>query len=196
MAGCCFLRSEPASAQDAAPAYAYPKQFSADQVITTKDGATLTSKMYMDNGKMRSEMNQDGMQIVSIVRPDQQKMYSVLASQKMVMVMPLDPEKIKRVMPPGSGGDGKIETVGPDTVDGVAVTKYKMTTGDGKVLFLWVDTARQFPVKMASEDGSFTMLWKNFQAGPQDAALFEPPSGYQVVNLPASINVPPPGGGR
>ena len=156
----------------------------------------LTVKIYMDNGKLRNEVTANGMQMVSIVRPDQQKMYSVMTAQKMVMVMPLDPEKIKRVMPLGSGGDGKIETVGPDTVDGVAATKYKMTTGEGKVNFLWVDAARRFPVKIASEDGSFTILWKNFQVGPQDAALFEPPSGYQVMNMPAMPGVPPPGGGQ
>ncbi|MCE0499360.1 MAG: DUF4412 domain-containing protein [Methylacidiphilales bacterium] len=196
LAGCCFLRSEPAFAQSAAPAYVYPKQFSADEVMTTKDGGTMTMKTYMDNGKVRNEVNTNGMQIVSIVRPDQQKMYQVMVAQKMVMVVPLDPVKIKRMTPPGSDGDGKFETVGPDTVDGVAATKYKMTSRDGKVIFLWVGVTSQFPIKLTSDDGSFTLAWKNFQAGPQDAALFEPPSDYQVINMPTAPGAPPPGNGQ
>jgi hypothetical protein len=194
VAGCCFLRSEPASAQSAAPAYAFPKQFSADEVVTTKDGRVITSKAYMDNGKIRSEVSTSGMQMISIIRPDEQKMYAVMVAQKMVMAMPLDPEKIKQMMPPGSGGDEKVETVGPDTVDGVAATKYKITNGDGKVVFLWVDAAKQFPVKLVSADGAFTIIWKNFQSGPQDAALFEPPSDYHVVNMPTAPSAPSGGG--
>jgi hypothetical protein len=195
-AGCCFFPSEPASAQGTPPAYVFPKQFSSDEIATTQEGKTITMKTYMDNGKVRTEMNANGMQVVSIIRPDQQKMYSVLAAQKMVMVLPLDPEKAKQIMPPGSGGDEKVEKVGPDTVDGVTATKYKMTNSGGKVVFLWADAATQFPIKLASEDGSFTVTWKNFKPGAQDAALFNPPSDYQVVNMPTAPSAPPAGGGQ
>ena len=194
MAGCCFLRSEPASAQDAAPAYAYPKQFSADVVTTIKDGRAFESKMYMESGKLRTDMNANGMSRSLIVRPDQKKIYQVMVDRKMMIEIPIDPEKYKKAMGP-FGPEEKFEWVGPDTVDGVAATKYKMTTGEGNVTFLWIDAARQFPVKIASEDGAYTILWKNFQAGPQDAALFEPPSGYQVINAPAVPSASPPGGG-
>jgi hypothetical protein len=180
-------------AQGAAPAYVYPKQFSADEVLTTKDGGTMTLKTYMDNGKIRNEVNANGTQMVSIIRPDQQKMYQAMVAQKMMMVVPLDSAKLKQILPPGSGGDEKVVTVGPDTVEGVAAIKYKMTPRDGKVVFLWVDAARQVPLKLATEDGTVTILWKNFQVGPQDAALFEPPSGYQVMNMPTA---PPPGSGQ
>jgi hypothetical protein len=30
-----------------------------------------------------------------------------------------------------------------------------------------------------------TMLWKNYKAGPQDPALFEPPADYKVMTMPA-----------
>jgi len=196
LVGCWFFHSEPASAQSTAPAYAFPKQYSADQVMTTREGTTMTMKSYRDNDKIRSEMNQNGMQMISIIRLDQQKMYSVMVAQKMVMVMPLNPAKVKQMMPPGSGGDANVETVGPDTVDGVAATKYKITGSDGKVIFLWVNAASQVPLKLASDDGSFTMVWKSFQIGPQDAALFEPPSDYQVMNMPAAPSAPPPGAGQ
>ncbi|HUB67308.1 MAG TPA: DUF4412 domain-containing protein [Candidatus Methylacidiphilales bacterium] len=176
-------------------AYVFPKQFSSDEVVTTKEGRTVTMKTYVDNGKIRTETSMNGMVMTSIVRTDQQKMYSVLASQKMVMVLPLDPEKIKQMLPPGSGGDAQVEKVGSEPVDSIATDKYKITNSDGKVLFLWVDAARQCPVKMASQDGAFTMTWKNFQTGPQDAALFEPPADYRMINMPQPAVAPPPGGG-
>jgi hypothetical protein len=194
VAGCCLLLPKTASAQSAPPGYTFPKQFSAEQVVTIKGGQTMTSKIYSDNGKVRNEISMNGMQNVSIIRPDQQKMYSIMVAQKMIMVMPLDPEKIKKMMPPGSGGDEKVETVGPDTVDSVAATKYKITGNDGKVFFFWVDAAKQLPIKMASDDGSFTIAWKNFQSGPQDPALFEPPSDYQVLNVPSMPGAPPGAG--
>jgi hypothetical protein len=192
VAGCCFLRSEPASAQSAAPPYVFPKQFSSDETVTTKDGNVINIKAYMDNGKVRSEVNRSGMQIISIIRPDEQKMFTVLEAQKMVMASALDPAKLKQYLPPGSGGDAKMETVGPDTIDGTPATKYKITSDNGKVVYLWVGTASQFPLKLTPDDGGFTLVWKNFQAGPQDPSLFEPPAGYQVINAPAGM--PAPGG--
>jgi hypothetical protein len=37
---------------------------------------------------------------------------------------------------------------------------------------------------MATADGSLTVKWTNFTAGPQDASLFEVPAGYQVMSMP------------
>ena len=185
VAGLGLFQLSSAGADSPAP-FTPDKQFSADQVITTKEGMTITSKIYTDNGKIRTEMNQSGMQMISIVRTDQKKMYSIMPAQKMVMTMDLDPEKLK-AMPTSTASDAKFETVGPDTVDGVACTKYKMTSpSDKKVFFWWVDSATKAPVKMAAEDGSFTLAWKNYKVGPQDAALFEPPAGYQVVAMPGA----------
>ncbi len=192
VAGCCLFSPRLLLAQ--APPFTPDKQYSADEVITTKDGTSVTVKAYMDNGKMRNEMNTHGMNVVSIIRPDEKKMYSVMPAQKMVMEMPLDPEKMKAKMPSTSGDDGKFELVGPDMVDGAACTKYKMTSKDNKVFFWWVKDATKAPVKMTSDDGSFTIVWKNYKAGPQDAALFEPPAGYQVMNMPSGMGMP--GGGQ
>jgi len=189
--GCfSFLRAD-----NATPPFELAKQYSADMVITSSAGQAITSKIYTDSGKIRTEMSTSGMQVVSIIRPDQQKMYSVMVAQKMVMEMPYDPEKMKKQMAAASGPEGKFELVGPDPVDGVACTKYKVTTGDGKVMFYWIDTAQKAPVKMAAEDGSFSMLWKNYKAGPQDAALFEPPADYQKMTMPSIPSAPGGPGG-
>ena len=68
VAGCSLLLSPCLRAQAPAP-WTPAKQFSADQVITTKDGMTINSKIYVDNGKIRTDMNAHGMSMASIVRP-------------------------------------------------------------------------------------------------------------------------------
>jgi len=90
-----------------------------------------------------------------------------------------------------TGPQGKFEVVGPDTVEGVACTKYKVTSKDGKVFFYWIDTAAKAPVKMTADDGSVTIVWKNYKSGPQDASLFEPPADYQMVSMPSMPGAPP-----
>ncbi len=193
--GCTFLNGGPVWAQSAAVPFTPDKQYSADEVLTPKQGAPLTMKEYTDNGKVRTEMSMHGMEMIAIIRPDQMKSYSVLPAQKMVMVNPYDPAKVNIASHPTPGVDAKFEVVGPDTVDGVACTKYKVTSlKDNKVFFWWVNNATNAPVKMVAEDGSFSLVWSNYKAGPQDASLFEPPAGYQVMNAPSMPGMP--GGGQ
>jgi hypothetical protein len=139
-------------------------------------------------------MTMQGMNIVAIVLPDQQKVYSIMEAQKMVMVMPYDPAKYKKYLIGTPGFDGKFEAAGSETVDGIACDKYKVTT-DNKVYDLWIDSAKKQPVKLAAEDGAFTATWKNYQAGPQDPALFQVPAGYQMINLPSMPGMPGGGAG-
>jgi hypothetical protein len=141
-------------------------------------------------------MNANGMSVIAILLSDQKKMYSVMPAQKMVMEMALDPQRAKQYQ--NATGDGAtFDTVGPDTVDGAACTKYKMTSKDGKVFYWWINAATKAPVKMAADDGSFTLAWKNYKAGPQDPALFVPPADYQVIQMPTGMSAPggAPGGG-
>ena len=192
-----FGLASPLFAQSPPSPVSFDKAFSADQIITTRDGETITSKIYNDNGRVRTEMTVHGMNIIAIVLPDEKKVYSIMPAQKMVMLMPYDPEKYKKFAVGTAGFDGKYELVGPETVDGVATVKYKVTTSDkasgkDKVYFLWAEPATKLPVKMAAEDGSFAAAWKNYKAGPQDASLFVVPSDYQVMTMPV---MPGAGGG-
>jgi len=188
VAGCCLLRPEPLIAQGLDFISPFGSlQFSADVVITTKNGMTMTQKMYCDAGKVRTEMSMQGMQTISIERPDLKKIYNVMVAQKMVMEVPFDPSQFKSQPGDASGEHGKYEPVGPDTVDGEACTKYRgMAAKSDKVFFYWVAAATKAPVKLATDDGSFTMIWKNYKPGPQDAALFEPPADYQKMTTPSA----------
>jgi hypothetical protein len=193
VAGCCLVPNPFARAQAPAAAPFTPdKQYSAEQVISA-NGMTMTTKVFVDNGKVRSETNANGMNVVAIMRPDQKKMYSIMPVQKMVMEMPLNDTQVKKMAAATGSGDAKFTLVGPDTVDGAVCMKYKMTLpDDSKGMFWWVNAATKTPVKAAAEDGTFTMTWKNYKVGPQDAALFEPPADYQVMQMPATMA---PGGG-
>jgi alpha-glucosidase (family GH31 glycosyl hydrolase) len=196
--GFCLLRPAPLLADDALSPFGANAQFSADMITTTKEGTSITQKLYSDSGKMRSEVTANGMNMVSIIRPDQKKVYSVMVDQKMAMEMPYDPEKMKQQGIGATGPQGKTELIGPDTVEGIACKKYKVTSEkDNKVFFFWADAANKTPVKMMAEDGALTIVWKNYKAGPQDAALFEVPAGYQVMQMPAAggaAPAPPPAG--
>jgi hypothetical protein len=189
--GFSLLGFEHLLAQAGGTPFTPDKQYSSDEVLTPKVGTPLTMKEYTDNGKVRTEMSMHGMQVIAIIRPDQLKAYSVLPAQKMVMVNPYDPTKVKIASHPTPGVDAKFEVVGPDTLDGVACTKYKVTSlKENKVFFWWVNNATNAPVKMMAEDGSFSLAWSNYKAGPQDPALFEPPAGYQVMNAPQMPGMP------
>jgi len=191
VAGCCLLRPESLLAQEVPSPFGPNLQYSADIVVTTpKD--QMTQKIYSDNKKVRSEINTHGMSMVLIVRPDLQKIYTVMVDRKMVMESTYDPNSSKLNMT--AAMEGKYELAGPDVVDGTACLKYKMTNKSGEVSFIWVNAATKAPVKVTSEDGSVTMAWKNYQAGPQDAALFEPPAGYQVMSMPGGMGMPGGGG--
>jgi hypothetical protein len=192
----CLFAPQFLTADDTSPIAALAKQYSAEVVITTRNGMTMNNKMFTDGGKIRAETMIQGMQVISIILPDQQKVYQVMPAQKMVMEMPFKPEKYKKQLAAATGPDGTFELVGPDTVDGVAGTKYKVTGKDGKIFYYWADAASKAPLKMTAEDGSFTMFWKNYQAGPQAAALFEPPADYQKMAMPdlSGMHIPGAGG--
>jgi len=187
-----LLAARPLPADDASPVV-FCKEFSADMLITAPDGTKMTNHMAVDDGKVRTDIQVHGMNMVAIIRPDEGKVYSVMMDQKMVMVMPYDPEKYKDQMAAATGVGGKFDLVGPDMVDGVACTKYKETSKEGQTYFVWVD-ANKTLVKMVSNDNT-VILFKNYKAGPQDATQFEPPAGFQTVQLPGVQQIPTNGAG-
>ena len=186
VAGCCLLALSPLPAADTPPPFEMEKQYSADVVISMKDGTTVDSKTYVDGDKMRSDVTMNGMQIAVIVRKDKLKIYQLLTEQKMAMATTLTSDQLRGSTGASFGPEGKFELIGPDTVDGVACTKYKVTPekGDKHIFDFWLDNAHKVPFQMAAEDGSLTVRWKNFAAGPQNATLFEVPSDYKVMGTP------------
>jgi hypothetical protein len=186
VAACCLLWPGTLPAQEAP--FSLDQPSSADLTISMKNGMTIQAKTYLDGENIRSEMTMSGMDMATIFRKDKQKIYEVMVAQKMVMEMDYNPDKFKGYSAASLalGTAGKFDLVGPDTLDGVACTKYKVTADKTKdVFYFWLDVPRKTPIQMAAGDGSFTVKWKNYKVGPQDASLFVPPAGYQVVPMPS-----------
>jgi len=136
------------------------------------------------------------MKIVMLVLPDEQKAYSMMPDMKIAMTIPYDSPQLKQRMASATATSTSFDVVGSDVINGVTCTKYKGTTSDNKTLFLWADASSHIPVKMTDADDSFTILWKNYQAGAQDPSLFQLPPDYRVTGMaafaPPGSKGPPP----
>ena len=192
VAGCCLLRPAFLAAQDTSAPFEMAKQYSSELLISSQGGKPVPSKTYVDNDKIRNEMTMNGLNVAMIVRRDEHKIYQLILNQKMGIELAYDPNRYKNAATT-TGPEGQFEESGPDAIDGVSCTKYKVTSSrTGQVFWFWLDTAQKVPVQMASDDGTMVVKWKNFKVGPQPAALFEIPPGYQFMTMPKVPEMQPP----
>jgi hypothetical protein len=168
---------------------AFAADFSADMVMTS-GGKTTTSKVFTKGDKSR--MEPQGQPTYSIVRNDKKLMWMVMTDQKAYMEMTADPKQA-----PQSGdkvtGEVSRKLIGKETIDGRSTEKYEVTFKDGnktEKMYQWMATDLKFPVKMAAVDGSWTMEYKNIKMGAQADSLFEVPSGYKKMAMPAMPQMP------
>jgi hypothetical protein len=167
-----------ASAQSPLP---IPKvEYSADRVVESSAG-TFTGKFYGTPDKERAETQMGGVGTLVITRRDKDVTWNVMPAQKMYMETN---QRAAREQTAGMPADVTFSEVGPETVEGVATTKYKLLMKDGTAGgFMWF-TAEGIMLKMdgVQKDGKdssrMTITLKNLQIGPQDPQLFEVPSDY------------------
>lgn len=159
-------------------------EYSADRTMETSAG-TFTGKVYVAKDKERSETNMGGMQSVMILRRDKQLGWMIMPMQKMYQTL----DFAKAQAQSGAAPDNQVEIteVGTESLEGLRATKYKMLMKDGSAGgFIWM-TEHGIPVKMdmLSKDGGektrMTITLKNLKIGPQDAQLFELPSGLAAM---------------
>jgi hypothetical protein len=55
-------------------------------------------------------------------------------------------------------------------------------------MFLWVAKKLDKPIKMVSEDGKFSMEYREIKEGGVSADLFEIPAGYQKMTMPQGMS--------
>jgi hypothetical protein len=126
-------------------------------------------------------MQMGGVGTLVITRRDKEVTWNVMSAHKMYMETD---QRAARQQTAGIPADVTFSQVGPDTVEGVATTKYKLLMKDGKAGgFMWF-TAEGIMIKMdavqkeGKDSSRITMTLKNLQIGPQDPQLFEVPSDY------------------
>ena len=163
--------------------------FSADQVKTMGD-TVITSKLYMQGGKMRIETNMPNMPMTSVIIVDTQsgKSLMLMPEQKMYMVMPAgqDVDHVPDLAELEKEYKSTRKDLGTETVNGYKCSKTEVVFEDksmGKIT-QWYSDKLQFIVKMVTDDsaqGAFTMELKNIKEQDVAAALFQVPAGYKEM---------------
>jgi len=155
--------------------------FSAD-VVTVSNEGSASGKIFVSGNKVRMEMPG----VITIARIDQKVVWILMPNEMMYMEQSLDPKKVAGAT---EKMEGEIERVaiGPETIDGRAATKYKVVydTHPGQAtVFQWVDQATGVPIKTTSEDGSWSVEYKNIITAAPQGSLFEIPEGYAKFAMP------------
>jgi hypothetical protein len=158
-------------------------EFSAD-AVTTAQGRTMTSKMYVKGKKARMEMQ--GQPSYTIMRGDKEMVWIVNPEQKNYMEMKLDPNQKPKVEDKVQGEVSR-KLIGSETIDRHPSQKYEVTCtvqGRTEKVYQWIATDIKFPVKTAAVDGSWATEYRNIRMGGQSNDLFEVPAGYRKMSMP------------
>jgi hypothetical protein len=177
---------------------AFSQQFSADMIRQKPEG-TQPSKVAVKGEKIRFAMTGQQPQQESIVVIDlkqetgfmilpDNKSYTPLASKHISTAMPFflaeDPEDACAAWDKFVSKPGSCSKVGDETIDDRAVVKYKGIARNGDTGYAWVDKKLKFVTKWEGEKGAVS--FKNIQEGPQAAAMFTIPSGFERMDSMAT----------
>ena len=163
-------------------------EFSADTVMTTKDGG-MTGKVYYKADRFRMDIKTP-QEMTTITRIDKKIIWNIMPAERMYMEIPFSLENRPRVE---EKVDGEIERkhLGNETIDGHPTKKYLITFKSGsrtEKIYQWWATDINFPVKSAAFDGTWTQEYRNIKTGSQPGSLFEVPAGYQRFQMPGGMN--------
>ena len=170
-----------------------PQPFSADMTITPKTGEKMAGKIYFSPPKNRMDMNTRQGSMSTINDSSTKTVYTVMHDRKMYMEYHMDqmppmmrqqadrtPTSFDPAHP--CGAEMKCQKVGTETVNGRSCDKWVMTNKNGATTTAWIDQKLLYPVKTVSSEGS-TWELSNIKEGAQPASLFQPPAGYQKMDL-------------
>lgn len=165
-------------------------EFSA-QIVQRMGSQENRGKIYFQGEKMRQEFSTKEGASISIARPDKQVMWLIMPGQKMYMEMAFDKSDLGKVMQmPKEKEKAEMKLLGTETVNGYQTEKYEtMIGGRGRQVkhYMWVSKKLGVPIKMASEDGSFSMEYQDIKEENLPASLFEAPAGYQKMAMPKGM---------
>jgi hypothetical protein len=126
-----------------------------------------------------------------IVRFDRNTAWLLVPELKMVLETDLTALSQFSGLPTASEKLNPIE-VGPETIDGMRTTKYRVSADDPKAGwfrgFVW-RTAQGIVLKVDGEgehqgrQGIVHLQFKNVRIGPQDPSLFDPPADYKRMTV-------------
>jgi hypothetical protein len=178
-------------------ATAQAQSFSADLVSVPRDGRVPVpaGKLHVSGAKVRLETPDlaDGFFLIDAAAPSA---YFVRTATKTFMearqssrltrwFVPVDPDNpcqkwqaMANLAGMADSGDWRCERVGEENIGGQRAIGWRAITPPGQAFTGWIDPARQFPVRIKTEDGAAVTV-ENVQDQPQSAQLFEIATGFR-----------------
>jgi hypothetical protein len=136
----------------------------------------------VDGLKQRSEQTMAGAPVVTIVRPEEERFYMLMPAMNSYVNMEME-EDMGGGTPEMNLAGMEVERVGEEMKNGEETEIFKITDPNGVEGMAWI-TADGILVHFTSTDRQgnvVTINRTNIQRGAQDAALFEPPEGYDEI---------------
>jgi hypothetical protein len=169
-----------------------PQPFSAD-IAMTNHGQTMTGKYFFSPPSFRMDMAQKGQSMSMIVDGSTQTSYMVMHDRHMYIetkanqTNPMAAHAPKgptfdATRPCGGSNMTTCGKVGTETVNGRVCDKWVGADKQGHTGTAWIDQKLMFPIKGMDNEGN-TWDMTNIKEGRQDAALFQPPAGYQKMDF-------------
>ena len=158
---------------------AIAQEFEADMVNTTRGGA-YNAHVNVGKDKMRMDTGDN----IVISRMDKKVTWMLVPAQKIYMEQAIDPKNMT-VTSEKVDGETSRERLGSETINGIKADKYKVTydvNGMEGTMYQWIAPSLNLPVRSEAGDGSWAVEYTNIKTGPQDASLFEVPSGYNKMD--------------
>ncbi len=167
----------------------YALEFSADMAMSS-DSHKMAGKIFSKGERFRMEMNAEGQKMITITRIDKKVVWHLMPQENMYMEMPFNLQQA-----PKTDIKGEIDRklVGSENIDGHPTKKYLVTFKDGantEKIYQWIATDINFPVKTADLNNRWVQEFKNVKIGSQSDKLFELPSGYTKMSMPAMPAMP------
>lgn len=168
-----------------------PQPFSADMAMTSHTGQKFNGKYFFSAPSFRLDMAQRGQNMSMIVDGSTQTSYMVMHDRHMYIEShgnQTNPMAARAPQGPSFDGahpcgkDMTCQKVGTETVNGRVCDKWVGKDKQGRTGTAWVDQKLMFPVKAIGNDGDEFDL-TNIKEGKQDASLFQPPTGYQKMDM-------------
>jgi hypothetical protein len=164
-------------------------EFSA-KVVTKAGAMAIPGKMYVKGEKARNEVQMAGHPSVQIMRPDKKLFWVIMPQQKAYMEMPFTQEHEQKMLKISEQEKAKMKKIGTETVNGYECDKFEATIGPkgkSQKQFIWIAQKLGVPIKMVTEDGSFSMEYTDIKPEKLEDSLFEPPQGYRKMQIPVPM---------
>jgi outer membrane lipoprotein-sorting protein len=164
-------------------------EFSAT-MIAKSGGQETQGKIFVKGNMVRNEMNAGGETQISIIRPDKKIMWLIMPAEKSYMEMPLNPQASRQMMIKQPEQQVDMKLLGKETVNGYETEKYETSVkhrGQAVKEYIWLSKKLGMPIKVAAVDGSHSMEYRDIKEGGVSEALFQPPQGYQKLQMPMGM---------